>query len=356
MVASVGLTLVGLVLFGIGVVAPLLVPAGPIAHRDRPILPKVQTIDVIVPAYLEATTIAGKVSDLRRDLAGFDANIVVIAPDDDTLHAGQDADILLRQTSKGKSSAVNEAIAQSSADVIVLSDANCEITPRNWPEIVLEYLEAWSLVSGNKSEVGSMETGYWKYERRVKQRASGGDGSLAVVGELMAFRRSDYKPIPAMVQCDDMWIALDFHKRKLRCTVASEVVTREPAPLPSEQWERRIRIAAGALALTLPALGDLASSRTGRRYLIHKTYRTTIGCVGFWVAVTGVALLSPPTSGVVLCFGFAAALSAYFAQRGPSLLRALGAFTVAQMAPLFGVARIATFQKNGSGAWKKVPR
>lgn len=356
----------GAFLFGLGVVMPLVLPKrsnGQLGIRKVE-NEQLGTIDVVIAAYLEASVIEGTVRSLKSQLATsrIPGKVIVVASDDDTYSAAACADQRIRAPRNGKPSAINAGVVAAQADVVVLTDANCLISPDDWPLLVMKGLESTRLLTGNKREKGARERLFWLYEQVLKSRVKGSDSfppTLAVIGEFLAFRRSDYRPIAASTLADDLALALDFHKRDLRvATVPSIYTLEDPAP-PAEQWERRVRIACGLLSEALPSIPDLARSSVGRSYLVHKVYRVTIGVTAFWIAVVASAFLLPPYGAVTAIGTVAWAVLRY---RGVIKVRspidsALDVIAM-QAVPLAGFARLIRrkFTKGARAGWTKVPR
>ena len=284
----------GTLLFGLGIVLPLL-PMGswgesfPRRDRSRP-----ATVDVIVPAYLEASVVVSKIRATKAALArcGIAGKIIVVASDSETAAAAAEADIVIATGRDGKPQAITYGVTASTADVCVSTDANCHIGPEDWPSQLLDSMDANDLVSVEKRERGGSEQAFWLLERLYKRPGRTSE-TLAVAGEFMAFRRTDYTPIPAGTLCDDLWQALDFQSRGLKVSLAGGIFTSEPDALAPAQWGRSIRIAQGLFLEALPLAKQLLKTPVGRTFLAHKVYRVTVGCLGFWLAVTGVLLVLP---------------------------------------------------------------
>lgn len=356
------IALAGSAAFGLSLVLPRLVAR--LESRRRPSAPGVgdvdrsASLDVIIPSYLEAGVIGQKIADLRGDLRDWPgvARIVVVASDDQTADAAREADLVIHASREGKAAACNLGVAKSTADIVVLTDANCRIEPPSWPSRLAKHLQDWSLVSANKTEAGGSEGAFWALERATK--ASLATGTLSVAGEFLAFRRGDYRPIPKSTVLDDLSIALSFASRGLPVTVAPDLTTTEDAVTGREQWERRVRIAGGLFTEFVPRVPELMTTPNGRIFVAHKLYRVTVGCVGFWVFVTAASFVLPPWSFLVALAAAYLSVSYHIPAVAPPVLAplvtAVGLQTVAPAA-LFRQLR-QSGPKEGTGLWKKIPR
>lgn len=257
------------------------------------------SLDVVIPAYLEASVVGLSVRRLITQLAAWPgpARVLVVASDDATADAAAGAGaVVLRTEPRGKAAAVNAGVYASNADVIVLTDANCELGPDAWPARLQGALVGGDLLSARKSETGARESAFWRYEDAVK-RSLGADGpTMSVAGEFLAFRRVDFTPLPASCLTDDLTMARDFAVRGLRVRIAPGIQTSEPPSEGRDQWERRIRIAAGVWTDALPQWRVLSTVPAGRQFLAHKGYRMTVGVVAFWTAVSAASLTFSPWS------------------------------------------------------------
>lgn len=360
-------------LFAAGPTLPFLMgPAERLAgRRERtssrpPALPPDPFVEVIVPAYLEGTTITASVRRLTAALtdAGLSHRVHVIASDEPTALAAEQAggQVKVTRTGRGgKPAAVNLGVSGSAADVIVLTDANCEIGPADWPRVMLDELAGIDLLSGNKTERGSTEAMFWRFESWVKRMGTGRTSTLAVVGEFLAFRAEQFRPIPAGTMTDDLWLALDFNARGLIVSTSSTITTSEEPVSAADQWERRVRIADGVLSEALPRTSELARTAVGRHYLAHKVYRMTAGAAAFWVATALLAGRRPPRTVPLVGLPVLAAIARY---RGLIRLRtpldSLGTVVAMQAIPPAAAIRVlrrrlARGDRPAAG-WKKVAR
>lgn len=360
------LAAIGFTAFAASAVAPLVAArVGGRTSRTEQSAPLGPTasVDVVIPAYLEAGVIGEKIAQLREAFASYEgpSRIIVVASDAGTAQASSDADLVLEMERGGKAAASNAGVELSTAEVVVLTDANCDIQPASWPLTMIDELNSFDLLSANKGEQGGAEGLFWAYERAIKRRSSA--GTLAVVGEFLATRRAHYRPVSTGAILDDFELAVEYDRRGLRVGVSQVIRTTEPAATPREQWERRVRIAEGHYADTIPKLGRLIATDLGRRFAVHKIYRVTLGCAGYWMCVLGVMLALPILSPAIvagLCYTF-------FAYRGdvrsPRVLRPVIAIAGMQFVSPAALARSirrrrkrAESSPSSAALWSKVAR
>jgi glycosyltransferase involved in cell wall biosynthesis len=357
----------GFLLFVSGLVLPRIVKA-----RDVPVAPLADEradaelpIRVIIAAYLESGVIGATIGRLRDQLAldvNPESDVLVIASDEPTASAARTAGaFVVVQDRRGKAAALNSGVALSQGHIILLTDANTEILPQDWPARLRSDLSRIDLVSATKEETGSKEDAYWALERSIKARTVNNEcqQTLAVVGEFVGFRYSDWRDIPARTVIDDFQIALSFSSRGLVVGVDTGIRVLEPATTGIEQWGRRIRISSGVISEGLRAAPELFRTSVGRAFLAHKVYRQTIGAVGFWIAVVCLSLFWPPYSLTVVIIGVALCVTVYTSRwRVSRIVEAVATGISLQLVPIFGaLSAVRRLWRRGAGnGWRKVKR
>lgn len=334
----------------------------PADRSARPALPTDPFVEVVVPAYLESSSVGAVVDRLTADLtaAGLRHRVHVVASDEATALAAARAGKVTRTDRGGKPAALNLGVGASTADVVVLTDANCEIRPPEWPRIMLAELADTDLLSGNKTERRSAEALFWRFESLVKRAGGDRSSTLAVVGEFLAFRAEHFRPVPAGTMTDDLWLALDFHTRGLEVRTSPAITTSEEPVAASDQWERRVRIADGVLSEALPLVVELARTPVGRHYLAHKLYRVTAGVVAFWTAGAALALRRPPATIPLVALPVTVAIAQYRGLIGVRTpLDPVGTVVAMQAVPVAAAWRVARRRLRGgttAPGWRKVAR
>lgn len=365
-VVAIFIASLGAVLFLLGLVLPFV--AGRLDHarepvRDVPDLGSRPSVEVVIAAYLEAGLIGATVERLEHQLLGWPgaATITVVASDEATARAAEAAGAhVVRTEPEGKASAINAGVRLSSADVILLTDANCELSPDNWPGLLLDALASADLVSARKREKGARESAFWRYEDAIKRSGADQKPTMSVAGEFLAFRRADFQPIPSGFILDDLWVAKDFATRGMRVRIAAGVETDEESAEGKDQWERRTRIAAGLWVEAIPEWRSLLRIPAGRQFLAHKVYRMTIGAVGFWMAAVGTAFAFAPWGLIVVPLLVAAAVL-YYSFGPASIVTPIATLVTLQVVPFLALGRASRVRRErragvASAAWKKIAR
>ncbi|MFQ5425961.1 MAG: glycosyltransferase [Gaiellales bacterium] len=187
----------------------------------------------VIPAYRERSVIGWKIENLRDNGYAGRLEIVVVAEDEPTAAAARAAGVRVLASGErlGKSAALNLGVAAASGSIVVITDANNRLAPG-----ALAALTRWfsdpdvGAVAGEKRVDDEAEGVYWRFESWLKRHESRTGHTIGLVGELAAFRREAYRPIPAGVMIDDLWIGLDIIAATRRCGSTGSA-ERETSPV-----------------------------------------------------------------------------------------------------------------------------
>jgi cellulose synthase/poly-beta-1,6-N-acetylglucosamine synthase-like glycosyltransferase len=201
--------------------------------------------------------------------------IVIADGDPDTASAARSAGAIVVDPPErlGKAQAINQGVAATTAEILILTDANNALVSGSIEAAVRWFGDpAVGAVAGEKVE--DAESLYWRFESFLKRREATLGTTIGLVGEFAAVRAAAWRPIPADISSDDLWTALDLCER-------GHLIAYEPAARAMEAatgltmrqaWERRTRIVAGGLhvlvrkrSLLHPAAGLVAAELWGHR-------------------------------------------------------------------------------------------
>jgi lipopolysaccharide/colanic/teichoic acid biosynthesis glycosyltransferase len=235
--------------------------AGP---RDLPPEADLPRIEIIMPAFNEAAYITAKL----RNLAGLSypphLMKVTVACDGCTdstaglAHAeistsgcgGLDCEIIEHPVNRGKLAVLNEAVAASVADVIVLTDVTAMLPADALLRMAAHYIaDATVGAAGGTYRMLSATPGeeaYWRQQIAVKKGEARLGAPLGLHGALWSFRRVAWEPLPEGTINDDFVAPMLMFRRGWRIVYDYTV-----AAVEAESWDagteerRRHRIAAG---------------------------------------------------------------------------------------------------------------
>lgn len=292
----------------------------------------------IVPAFNEETVIGEKIRNtLELDYPYVRLRVIVVTDGSDDATSGMTAshpEVLHLHGSlrRGKPHAMNRgAQAGGDAELLVFSDANTLLAPYALRSLVAPFVDprvgavcGEKRVQGREEAIPSGEGVYWGYESRLKSLDSAIGSVVGPVGELLAIRAGLWRELPEDTVLDDLQIGLQVCMAGRRVAYACDAVATETASHSlSDEWERKVRIAAGAF------------QSLGRFRGLLNPFRYGVVSVQFWFRKVIRWVLCPPALLLVLP-------ASYFALEGGGepgwlLLAALagwGLFSILGMAGL----------------------
>jgi cellulose synthase/poly-beta-1,6-N-acetylglucosamine synthase-like glycosyltransferase len=233
-------------------------------------------VSVLVSAYNEASCIGRRIENLLEQDYPADRLEIVVGSDGST--DGTDAIVqhyaargvkLSRGQRTGKAGVLARLIGVAKGDVLVLTDANTEFEKDAIRQLVQPLRDpAVGLVCGRlrlHSPLGApiVENAYWKLESLLKMYESRRGCVMGANGGIYAVRKSLFPPLPAGTVVDDFVAALRVLQSGYEVRYESEAVAHEEtAPGHTDEYRRRVRIAAGGFR-ALSQFRDLLAPRHG---------------------------------------------------------------------------------------------
>jgi cellulose synthase/poly-beta-1,6-N-acetylglucosamine synthase-like glycosyltransferase len=264
------------------------------------------SVDIIIAAYNEESCIKARIENaLAQDYAG-ELNIFVASDGskDDT------GEIITSFTeprvkasnfpeNRGKISVLNDLIAQSNADYLVLTDANTDFKSDAVDILVRSFTDQVGAVSGElilETDDGNQNQDglYWQYEKFLKKYESALGGLLGANGAIYAIKRELYMPLSKDTVVDDFCIVMNVKKQGYQVLYNDlAIATEEVAPSLKEEYGRRVRIGVGnykAFMVNLWALSPL-NGWFSLCYWSHKVLRWFAPHLMLVILLTNLALL-----------------------------------------------------------------
>lgn len=256
-------------------------------HRSE--LPSVA---VVIAAYNEQEVIAPKLlNTLQLHYPASKMKVVVVA-DGSTdrttaiVKEFNEVQLLFQPERNGKSAAINRAMEIVDAEVVVVTDANTFLSSGTLTELLAPFAdERVGGVSGAKkvqaagtvSAAGSGEGIYWRYESMLKELEASFYSVIGAAGELFAFRRVLFRPIPAEAITDDFYVSLSINLQGKTIAYTTRAAATEAASLSiQDEWNRKVRIAAGGFQSLLyfaTALNPFLYPRLSFQFFSHRVLR-----------------------------------------------------------------------------------
>jgi cellulose synthase/poly-beta-1,6-N-acetylglucosamine synthase-like glycosyltransferase len=301
------------------------------SHLSADISPPVS---VIIAAHNEVAVIGDRIENLLALDYPRDALEIVIASDGST--DGTDAVVagyaargvrLVASGRVGKGAALEAAVAASSNDILVFSDANSQYASGAMRALVRAFADPdVGGVAGNQvylpkgasdadaTELG--ERGYWDFDRILKRSQSAAGSVTSGTGAIYAIRREHFGPIPEGIT-DDMLDTIRVVDQGRRLVFAEDATAFEPvAPSNELEFRRKVRIMTRSFRCLLLMRQVFDPRRTGWyavQLVWHKVMLRTAALPLLALAVVSPALWSRgpiyqlATVGQALCYGLAAA-------------------------------------------------
>jgi cellulose synthase/poly-beta-1,6-N-acetylglucosamine synthase-like glycosyltransferase len=217
------------------------------------------TVSVVIAAHNEGAVISSKLENILALDYPRDRLAVVVASDGSTdetaarvLTAGSDRVRLLDLPRRGKGPTLDDAVAASSGEILVFTDADVVTPPEAMRHLIAPFADPRvGAVAAEKRDRDHGDTGTarasWRARRMVRQMLSRGGSVSGAQGHLYALRRELYRPLPPDV-VDDFAIPAQALLAGRRLVYAPGAVV---SPLPGAfatdaprtvQFRRRVRL------------------------------------------------------------------------------------------------------------------
>jgi biofilm PGA synthesis N-glycosyltransferase PgaC len=226
----------------------------PVRKRDEP-----RTISILIAVRNGADFLAAKlesVLNLRYPSELMEVLVLSDGSTDDTEEIarryGQRGVRLLCLPRRGKAAAINEGVARSSGEIIVLTDVRQELEPESVGRLVACFADpSIGVVSGDllirrgaRLEERTVSF-YWRYERWIRARLGRLDSTLGATGPFYAVRRELVVHIPEDTLLDDVYLPLAAFFRGYRLIVEEAARAFDYPTALKTEFGRKVRTLAG---------------------------------------------------------------------------------------------------------------
>ena len=234
------------------------------------------SLTIIMPAFQEAAFIVRKIDNVAAIEYPRDRLKIIIGCDgctdgtDVLAHRaivphrleGLDIQVISYPNNRGKVAILNELIAKSGSDIVVLSDVSAML-PADAAEKTARHfaMPDVGVVSGTYTllEATSGERAYWDFQTKIKADEGIVAAPMGAHGAFYAFRRDLASPLQADIINDDFVLPMRIIAAGYRGIYDPSITAIEFDPTNARQdFRRRVRIGAGNLqqALYLWRLAD----------------------------------------------------------------------------------------------------
>jgi cellulose synthase/poly-beta-1,6-N-acetylglucosamine synthase-like glycosyltransferase len=307
--------LIGYTYAGFPVLVLLRAKLRPRPHRTADVTP---SVSVVIAAHDEARSIGDRVDNLLAVDYPTDCLEIVIASDgssDRTVAEARRRDDprvrVLDLPRTGKADALNAAVAASTGEILVFSDANTAYAPDAIRQLVRSFADPdVGGVAGNQvylpgaakgeladpstaSAIGAGERSYWDFDRLLKDAESLGGSVISATGAIYAIRRELFRAVPDGVT-DDFMTSTRVIAAGRRLVFEPTAVALEPVAGSSRgEYRRKVRIMTRGLRGVAMAR-DLLDPRRYGFYAVqlftHKVLRRLMAVPLLVIAATSATL------------------------------------------------------------------
>jgi len=267
-------------------------------------------VTLLISAFNEEDCIAEKLENsLSLDYPAVLFEIIVISDrssdrTDEIVAGYADRDVrLLRMEERGgKTLGLNAAVAESSGDVVVFSDANAMYRADAIRALIAPFSDSnvgavvgESTYADVDSDAGESESLYWRYETTIKMMESRASSVVGGDGAIYAVRRSLYRPMGADV-LSDFVNPLQVVEQGYRCVYEPNAISvEEVAGSFEKEFKRKVRIVNRAWRATMSMKRLLNPLRYGLfawQLISHKLLRWLVPLALALLFITNVLILS----------------------------------------------------------------
>ncbi len=198
-------------------------------------------------------------------------------------------ELLHQPERRGKIAAFQRAMQQVQVPVVISTDANTFVNREAVRHLVRHFADPQvGAVAGEKriSMSGKADAGeagegiYWQYESTLKKWDAEFWSVVGAAGELFAFRRDIYEPVPTDTIVEDFYLTMRIAQKGYRVQYEPEAYAVETSSASvAEEMKRKVRIAAGGLQAVVRLASLLNVFRYGRlsfQYISHRVLRWTL--------------------------------------------------------------------------------
>lgn len=256
------------------------------------------TVSVVIAAYNERETIAGKIENCLDLEYPADKLEIVVSLDGSTDGTGEVLERLVGEGGcasvrvvgsrrhEGKAAALNRAVEAASGEVLVFCDARQRIEPGAVRELVADLRDPsvgavtgeLMLLDDDEHEAADGVGLYWRYEKALRAMESRIHSTVGATGALYAIRRELFRPIPKSAILDDVIVPMGAVLAGKRTVFEPRARAHDRVCPPEQEFKRKVRTLAGNFQLValMPELLVPGRNPVFVQFLSHKIGRLLV--------------------------------------------------------------------------------
>ena len=234
--------------------------------------------------------------------------------------------VLAQPARAGKAAGLNTALAQATAEIIVLTDARQRFAPDAIARLTAHFADPHIAAVSGALEIDPARTAtgtgvdfYWRSEKNLRAAESRFDSCIGCTGAIYAIRRALFTPLPPDTVLDDVVIPMRLALAGHRVLHDPAARAFDPQPLePAAETQRKRRTLAGNFQMLFrhPAWLLPSRNRLWWQLLSHKYLRLTAPFFLIILLAANIALATQPlyrtALALQLAFYFLATLGLLF--------------------------------------------
>ena len=263
-------------------------------------------VTVIVPVHNEEANVISKIDNIRAiDYPQSKLQIIFVSDGstdktNDLITTSADVELISYATRKGKPTALNTAVSEAKADILLFTDVRQEIDSQA-VKFLVSTLSKKNIgaVSGELIHRDSVtQTGrniglYWRYEKWIRKAESQINSTAGVTGALYVIHRSDFSPLLEDTLLDDFEVPIRILKNGYRVIFDPRAKIYDEAQEDSAaEQKRKIRTLTGNYQSFIRNrwLFSPLSNPIFLQFLSHKVFRLLVPYALMSIIVTSFLL------------------------------------------------------------------
>ena len=245
-----------------------------------------------------------------------------------------DAAVVPGDAPGGKANALNAGVRAAKGEIIVFADSHQAFAPDTIP-LLVQYLgdSRFGAVSGTlalvREHYGRTVLGlWWEFELFLRRAEAAIHSLVGVTGAVYCMRRSLWKPLPANLICDDLFVPLSLAMEGHRVGHCEAAHAFDPRQLSrAEEFRRRVRTLTGILQLCAwyPSILSPWKNPVWLQFVCHKLLRVATPYLVFLLIVGLLPLLArTPGAWLAAATAMLVAIAMVLLVIRPSLAKKIG--------------------------------